>query len=198
MAQTPCKGCGHQAAPGKVRPALRALVTGAQPSPALPPPPGKSSGFFSLFSCFKFSIYSFAPLPVCSSGSEGEDVWRRDGSLQGSCQPQLDRTGPARCRPPAGIPGVLSNVPPPPPANTRVSPEGEEQEPEPVLERRAQHPAPLGRPCRGNLRTRKSPEKTRSDQNASARRRPCTARPCSESGGTAGALSGHTNGGKNR
>lgn len=96
----------------------------------------------------------------------------------------------------AGTPGVLSNVPPPAPANTRVSPEGAEQEPEPVLERRAQHPAPLGWPCRGNLRACKSPKKTRSEQNASARRRPCTARPCRESGEPPGLFLGIPMGGK--
>ena len=98
---------------------------------------------FLLF--LQFNIYSFALLPVCSVESEGQDVWRRDGFFKGGHQHQLDRTGAGIS---AGIvpivPSFLSNAPPPPPANSCVSLEGEEQEPELILEHEAQPPASLG------------------------------------------------------
>lgn len=98
------------------------LLLRAGPSRALPLPAGKSWGFFTLFLFLQFNIYSFAPLPVCSTESEGEDVWRRDGFFKGCCQHQLDRT---RASIGAGIvpviPSFLSNAPPPPPANAWVS-----------------------------------------------------------------------------
>lgn len=93
----------------------------------------------------QFNIYSFAPLPVRSAESEGEDVWRRDGFFKGGCQHQVGRTGTSIS---AGItliiPGFLSNASPSPPASSWVSLEGEEQEPELILERRAHPPASLG------------------------------------------------------
>lgn len=121
-------------------------------------------------------------------------MWRRGGFFKGGCQHQVGRTGASIS---AGItpiiPGFLSNASPSPPASSWVSLEGEEQEPELILERGARPPASLGSPGHGTLHACKSLRKNCSDRNPSARHQPCGgARPCNESGGTIRALSGHT------
>lgn len=97
--------------------------------------------FFLFFFSSQFNIYSFAPLAVCSAESKGEDGWRRDGFFKGSHQHRLDRT---RAGIGAGIapvaPGFLSNVPPP--ANTWVYWESEEQELKLILGLDLLHPWP--------------------------------------------------------